>query len=69
MKTTDYMTVKDVKDYLNISQSAAYALTKRADFPICHFGGTIRIPKAAFLLWVDKMTTIPKDLRARMAAA
>ena len=69
MKQTEYMTVTDVEKYLNISKGAAYSLTKRSDFPICRFGGSIRIPKDAFLVWVEKMTTIPKEIRARMTVA
>ena len=48
-----YMTVSEVKRYLNISQAAAYELTHRADFPVCRIGGSIRIPKSAFLAWVS----------------
>lgn len=69
MKNAEYMTVADVEKYLNISKGAAYSLTRRADFPICRFGGNIRIPKAAFLVWVDKMTTIPNEIRVQMNAA
>jgi len=69
MTKTDYMTINDVKNYLNISQGAAYNLARRSDFPICRFGGTIRIPKDAFLVWVEKMTTIPKEIRNAMNAA
>lgn len=69
MKKTDYMTVSDIKEYLNISQAAAYSLTRRSDFPVCRFGGTIRIPRNAFMVWVETMTTIPKDLRIKMNVA
>ena len=68
MKKSDYLTISDIKDYLNISLGAAYGLAKRTDFPVCRFGGTIRVPKDAFLLWVDKMTTIPKEIRSQMQA-
>lgn len=54
-----YLTVADVKNYLNISQTAAYSLTRRRDFPVCRFGSIIRIPKDAFLAWVDARTCIP----------
>jgi excisionase family DNA binding protein len=69
MNASDYMTVAEVKDYLNISQAAAYALTKRKDFPVSRFGGCIRIPKQAFLAWVEEMTTIPSGLASRMRTA
>ncbi len=57
-----YMTVADVKRYLNISLTAAYELSHRNDFPVCRFGGSIRIPKDAFLAWVESCTYIPTNL-------
>lgn len=69
MMQTNYMTVADVERYLNISKGAAYSLTKRSDFPICRFGGSIRIPRDAFLVWVEKMTAIPKEIKVRMNMA
>ena len=60
----DYLTVGDVGRYLNVSQSKAYELTHRKDFPVCRLGGSIRIPKQAFLLWVEKMTYLPIGLMA-----
>ena len=63
----DYLTVKDLKEYLHLSQSAAYALTHRKDFPICRFGGTIRIPRDPFLAWVDANTRIPDSLARYMS--
>ena len=64
-----FMTVAEVGEHLNISLSKAYALTRREDFPICRFGGSIRIPRAAFMAWVEKMTSIPRDIRVRMEVA
>ena len=66
---TEFLTIAEVKDYLKISQSAAYGLTRRNDFPIARFGGTIRIPKAAFLAWVDSVTVMPKELVSQIKAA
>ena len=57
-----FMTIADVKVYLNISQSAAYQLSRRKDFPVCRFGGNIRIPRDAFLAWVEARTYIPTAL-------
>lgn len=59
-----YLTAADVGRYLNISQSKAYELTHRKDFPVCRFGGSIRIPREAFLSWVDQHTRIPNGLTA-----
>ena len=60
-----YMTVSEVKRY----QAAAYELTHRADFPVCRIGGSIRIPKSAFLAWVELRTHIPEALARHMASA
>ena len=59
-----YLTAADVGRYLNISQANAYELTHRKDFPVCRFGGSIRIPREAFLSWVDQHTRIPNGLTA-----
>ena len=54
-----YRTLADVKNYLNISQTAAYALTRRKDFPVCRLGSIIRVPRVAFLDWVEARTSLP----------
>ena len=58
----DYLTINEVKDYLNISQSKAYELTHRNAFPICRFYGSIRILKASFLAWIETRTLLPGGL-------
>ena len=58
-KASAFLTIAEVRSYLNISLSAAYQLSKRKDFPVCRFGGNIRVPKEAFLAWVDSRTYIP----------
>lgn len=60
----EYLTVGDIGRYLNVSQSKAYELTHRKDFPVCRFGGSVRIPRQAFLVWVEKMTRLPVGLMA-----
>lgn len=60
--TKPYLTVKDISTYLNVSQSQAYSLTHRKDFPISRFGGAIRIPKEPFLSWVAYHSRISCDL-------
>lgn len=61
-----YLTVAEVRKYLNISQSAAYELAHSRDFPVCRFGGTIRIPRKEFLIWVESRTYIPTVLTERI---
>ena len=57
-----FMTVEDVRCYLNLSTSKVYALTHQKGFPVCRFGSSIRIPRDAFLLWVQQMSSIPENL-------
>lgn len=58
---SEYMTVSEMQRYLNISQGAAYGLTHRKDFPVCHFGSIIRIPRSPFLAWVAANTSNPNS--------
>lgn len=62
-----YLTITEVRQYLNISQSAAYELSHSKGFPVCRFGGSIRIPRDAFLVWVESRTYIPTNLVERNA--
>ena len=63
--TSTYLPIADVRTYLNISQSAAYELSHSKGFPVCRFGGSIRIPRDAFLCWVESRTYIPTSLVER----
>lgn len=63
----EYLTIKEVREYLSISQSKAYELSRCKDFPVCRFGGAIRVPRAEFLLWVQMHTYVPKSLTPRTA--
>lgn len=59
---SNYLTVEDIRQYLNLSSSKAYALTHQKGFPVCRFGSSIRIPRDAFLFWVEQMSNIPDNL-------
>ena len=59
MEEKNYLTVADVKNYLNIRQTAACALTRSKDFPVCRLGSIIRVPRVAFLDWVEARTSLP----------
>ena len=63
-----FLTIRDIREYLNISMSAAYELTHRKDFPVCRVGGSVRIPGDAFFAWVKMKTNISPQLRSYMAA-
>lgn len=63
----EFLTVADVQRWLNISQGAAYALAHRKDFPVARFGGAIRIPRVAFLAWVEANTSNPNGYGVAVA--
>lgn len=65
--TNEYLTIKDIQSYLNVSQAQAYQLSHRKDFPVCRFGGSIRIPRTAFLRWVELHTQMPENLFSGVA--
>ena len=63
---SEYLTIAEVKAILNISQASAYELTRRKDFPVCRFGGSIRVPRTALQLWIQQHTQMPKSLLEAM---
>ncbi|HDR7703073.1 TPA: helix-turn-helix domain-containing protein [Bacillus thuringiensis] len=44
---------EDIREFLNISRSAAYALMKREDFPLIVIGKSKRVKAEDFLKWVE----------------
>ena len=51
-----YLTVGEVAEYLRISLSKAYTLTRQEGFPVCRLGSSIRIPREEFMTWVARHT-------------
>jgi len=47
------LTVEDVRNYLKIGRNAAYSLVMSEGFPVIRIGKTIRIPRDAFLKWIE----------------
>lgn len=58
-ESSAFMTVSEVSRYLHISLSAAYELTRKNNFPVARFGGSVRVPRAEFLEWVQNRVRIP----------
>lgn len=48
------LNVNDVASILAISRVSAYELVKSNGFPVVRVGRRIKIPKAAFIEWLDK---------------
>ncbi len=66
---SDFLTMSEVKQILNISLAAAYELAHQKDFPVCRFGGSLRVPRKALMLWIDQHTQMPMSLREALATA
>jgi excisionase family DNA binding protein len=47
------LTVEELRQLLGVSRPVAYDLTHRKGFPAVRFGRAIRIPRDAFLRWLD----------------
>jgi excisionase family DNA binding protein len=47
------MTVKDIKDFLGIGHVQAYKLANSGEFKVTKIGRMIRIPRPAFLEWLE----------------
>lgn len=52
----ELMTVKEVQQYLRISEKSAYQLLKSKGFPCIKIGGTYRVDKAKLIKWVNEQT-------------
>ena len=53
---TKLLTVKEIKEALQVSQDMAYKIVNTDGFPSIKIGRTIRIPKDEFDKWVKKYT-------------
>ena len=69
LKQSEFLTIAEVKAILNISLASTYELTHRKDFPVCRFGGSIRVPRMALQIWIQQHTQMPKSLREAMLTA
>lgn len=48
------MSVQEVAHELGVSNTTAYDLARREDFPAIHLGKRIVVPRSAFMRWLDK---------------
>lgn len=48
------LTVSEVAQYLRISRTMAYELTKHKDFPAVRVGRAVRVPRDNFLRWIER---------------
>jgi excisionase family DNA binding protein len=52
------LTMGDVQRTLRCAKKTAYDLAHKADFPAIRLGRTIRVPREAFLLWLDQQAGV-----------
>jgi excisionase family DNA binding protein len=58
------MTVEELRRYLRVSRTTAYAMVKRGDVPVVRIGrGRIRIPRVALVRELAKNMERPLDVR------
>jgi excisionase family DNA binding protein len=48
------LTVKDIKEILNISRNTAYKLIKSGSFPVIRIGDTYRVSSEVFHKWLNQ---------------
>jgi excisionase family DNA binding protein len=48
------LTMREIQDILGVAKRTAYALARRDDFPALRLGKTIRVPREAFLRWLEE---------------
>ena len=51
------LTVPQLASFLQISRTKAYELTYRKGFPAIRMGKTVRVPREAFLRWLDQTSS------------
>lgn len=50
------LNVEEVRKILRLARPLVYQLVHRKDFPAMRFGRAIRIPRDAFLAWLEQQT-------------
>ncbi len=63
----DYLTIKELKQYLRVGNNRAYSLANTPGFPHLKFGNRKIFPKAEVRAWVQREVEhgrLPRRLRA-----
>lgn len=55
------LSVKVLKDYLEISRAGAYQLLHRDDFPTLHVASRLLVAKDKLLLWMEQNTDLVEN--------
>jgi excisionase family DNA binding protein len=48
------LTLKHLQDVLGLSRAKTYELAHTRGFPVVRFGRAIRVPREAFVRWLDQ---------------
>jgi excisionase family DNA binding protein len=52
------LTVAHLQQIMGISREVAYRLTHTSGFPVVRLGRSIRVPRAAFLRWLERQAGV-----------
>ena len=55
------LTMKDIKDITGLSKPKVYELAHMHGFPMVRFGRAIRVPRDAFLAWLDRQAGVGEE--------
>ena len=55
------LTMRQVREILGLSRVKVYELTHRQGFPIVRFGRAIRVPREAFLRWLNEQIGVEEE--------
>jgi len=66
----DFLTIRELRDWLRIGSNTAYALAKKPGFPVMRWGTKLVFPKDQVRDWVRQEVErgkLPRRLRGRLA--
>ncbi len=61
---SDIMTIKEVAEYLKITEKTAYRLVAAGDLPGFKVGGSWRFRRSEIDRWIERQSAKPKGERA-----
>lgn len=53
--------MRHVQEILGVSRVVAYELTHRRGFPVVRIGRCIRVPRDAFLRWLEQQARVEEE--------
>ena len=52
------LTMKNIQEVTGLSKAKAYELAHSRGFPLVRFGRSMRVPREAFLRWLDQQAGV-----------